>query len=107
MILETDKETMEVIKRHCGHDIEVMPNIVGAQVTCRDCDATVARTIHVPGMDKPGFPVFHDLPLSGVDQVTAHRNCHNLSLVEYPDGELVVACEDCHEVFLEFQEKED
>lgn len=107
MILEVPKETMEVIKQHCGHDIEIMPNIVGCQVTCRDCDAAVARFVISIGNDKPGFPVFHDLPISGIDQVMAHRDCIDIHLSEYPHGELVVACEECQEVFLEFQEKGD
>ena len=102
MILITNQKTMKVIERHCGHEVIVQPNIVGTQITCLDCDQTVARLIGPKGQDKPGFPVFHNLPLAGINATNAHCDC-NLSLSKYPGGELVVACEDHHEVLVEFQ----
>ena len=105
MILENLPTTLiDNIKAHCGHKISLKKMGDSIIVRCDDCYVEDNGEETVGKNDKAMF-VFPNLPKDGIDQAMSHSK-HDLSMLEYPYGAIVIACEDCDEVLIEFSDFE-
>ena len=103
MILENlPSKLVENIKSHCGHKISLRKMGDSIIIKCDDCHVEDNGEETV-GKNKAALFVFPNLPEYGIDHVMQHSQ-HNLSMNEYPNGEVVVICEDCQEVLLELSD---